>query len=240
MQTQYTPYASALKDRLNKGGGNRGGKGNAAGQGRANPVAPVPYSGTYDSTVAGLNQNLSSTQADLAGQGLALDQQYGFGADQSNPYSVARQLERKSMQERTGITNSQAASGQLYAGSTSNAFNAQAYGAGQEQDAALRDYLAKKSGIASQGVTAQNTYEQGANTAYAQKLQDALNQAPDPQEATQAPNGSGGGGGGQGGNQQGQGGGQNQGNNQQGGKPKKGEYNATHEHGKPIKKGKGR
>jgi hypothetical protein len=189
LETPYSDRLAALKQKLQKHPNRQGLQnrvqtlqGKQQGFKQAQP-APVPYNGQYDSSLASLNQNLQSTQTDLQGQGLSLEQQYGFGSDTSNPYSVARQLERKGQQERTGIGNSMAAQGQLYAGATSNAYNDQAWNHGQEQDSALRDYLAKKASLASQGTQAQNTYEQGSQEAYAQRLQDALNQPVDPTEA---------------------------------------------------------
>ncbi len=190
IQTPYSDRLAALRQRLDKHPNRKGLQkqvsrlGGKNQQYKSNLQAPTPYSGEYDSTVAGLNQNYNSSQADLAGQGLALEQQYGFGSDQSNPYSVARQLERKNQQERMGINTTSAASGHLYDGSTSNAYANQAWNQGQAQDSALRDYLGSKASLASQGVNARNDYEQGVSSAYAQRLQDALNQPPDPTEAT--------------------------------------------------------
>ena len=189
IQTPYSDRLAALKQKLQKhpnreGLQNRvqGLKGKQQGY-LANQPAPTPYSGAYDSQVASLGSSLQHTQTDLAGQNLALQQQYGFGADQSNPFSVARQLERQYGQRKAGTQNSYAAQGQLYAGSLSDAKGADRYDYEQSQDSALRDYQAKLAGLSSQGVQAQDQYEQGSADAYAQRLQDALSQAPDPTEA---------------------------------------------------------
>jgi hypothetical protein len=177
IQTPHSDRLAALKQKLQKHPGRQGGKQQQPYQ------APTPYSGAYDSTVAGLGQSLQHTQTDLAGQGLALQQQYGFGADQSNPFSVARQLERSYGQRRMGTETSAAAGGHLYDGSLSTQKSADRYDYEQSQDSALRDYQAKLAGLTSEGVQAQDQYEQGTADAYAQRLQDALSQPPDPTEA---------------------------------------------------------
>ena len=189
LQTPYTDRLQALRQRLQKhpkreGLQNRVQNVRQKQQSylRAQP-APLPYSGAYDSTMAAQNQTLASTQADLAGQGLALEQQYGFGTDTSNPFSVARQLERGYQQRRAGTQNSYAAAGQLYAGSQNDALGADRMDYEQSQDAAMREYLSQKASLASQGTQAQNAYSQNQASAYAEALQAALNQPPDPQEA---------------------------------------------------------
>lgn len=247
-ENPYAPRLDTLRDRLQKHPGrdklrDQLQRVRAKSQGfKAAQPAPVPYSGAYDSTMAGLGKTLADTQSDLAGQGLAVEQQYGFGSDQSNPFSIARQLERRQAQQRNQTTNSYAASGQLYAGSLSNQYGTDSYNAELDRDEAIRDYLSKQAGLATQGRQAQETYTTSANEAYIQKLQDALNQPPDPQEASKPSGGQGGGQGGGGGNYEAQ---ERDRKERERKKKeeddrKRGEFNRTHEHGKPIKKGKGK
>lgn len=152
-----------------------------------NRESPIPYSGAYDSTVAGLNQDFSNSQADLAGQRLATEQQFGFGADKSNPFSVARQLERQYGQRTAGTNNSYAASGQLYAGSLSNAKREDRYQHEQATDQQIREYQSRLAEISSRGRDLQADYDQGVLDAEAKRLEDGLSQPVDPTEAAGPP-----------------------------------------------------
>src|SRR5690606_5198352 len=76
-----------------------------------NTPQDIPYSSQFESTVGMLNRNLQQKQADIAGRRLATEQQYGFGADQSNPFSVARTLEQNFHNQRRATLNSMARQG---------------------------------------------------------------------------------------------------------------------------------
>lgn len=162
-------------------------KGKAYSYGQENYTAPTPYSGAYDSTVAGLTNEFNQSQSEIAGQTLATEQQYGFGGDTSNPFSQARLLERNRLQQQNRTQNSYAGAGQLYSGALSNAKGADQFNAAQSLDTSQRDYMGKLAELRDQGVRNQNTLTSGRNDAYSQRIEDALNQAPDPSEAPKPP-----------------------------------------------------
>lgn len=147
---------------------------------------PIPYSGAYDTTVATATDDLNQDTADIAGRRLALKQQYGIG-DDSNPYSLARQLETQYKQNTTGTNNSYAASGQLYAGSLTNAQNANRSNFGQAQDSLLRQYQAADAGLTAEQLAAERRQRDTVADAEATRLEDALNTPVDPAEAAPVP-----------------------------------------------------
>ncbi len=153
-----------------------------------NTPQDIPYSSQFESTVGMLNRNLQQTLADIAGRRLATEQQYGFGADQSNPFSVARTLEQNFHNQRRATLNSMARQGQLYAGSLSNARAADRMGFERQLDTAQRQYQGDLGDLAREEMLAQQAYDEDFLAADAQRLESALNQPLDPSSAPQAPN----------------------------------------------------
>ena len=194
----YGPYQDRAKE-LRRKLGKPGGASNQKIRGRLERLqgraffarqpqgpSPVPYSGQYESTVGGLRNQLNQTQADLTGQGLALDQSYGIG-DTSNPYAQARQLERQHQQRTLGTNTSLASQGQLYSGAMNNAQSSNRFAFGQASDELLRSYQAEKAGLAREGLGAERDYQTGVLDAEAERLEDALNRPVDPSEAPPVP-----------------------------------------------------
>lgn len=76
-----------------------------------------------------------------------IENDYGLGADASNPYSRAKLLEQSYQQNQRGANTSYASQGQLYSGAYQNAkdYNARNYAVGQ--DRLQREYQGAKDQI---------------------------------------------------------------------------------------------
>lgn len=151
------------------------------------PQTPPNYSSEYETTVGKLNRDLSQTQSDLAGRGLATEQQYGFGEDQSNPFSRANMLQRQYQQGSAMATNSYASQGQLYSGALSRAQAENRFGFEQGMDTSLREYQAELSDLSRQRLGAQSTYDEGVAAAEASRLEEGLQDRPEASEAPATP-----------------------------------------------------
>jgi hypothetical protein len=151
------------------------------------PPSPLPYSSAYESAVGRANRDLSSSQADITGRELATEQQYGFGADQSNPWSRANQLQRGFATQQSATTNTMAGRGQLYSGATSNARASDRMGFEQDLDSSQRDYLAQLADYSRQRVGAQQSYDDQLAAAEAARLEEGLSKRPEASEAPKTP-----------------------------------------------------
>lgn len=108
--------------------------------------SPTPWDSSYEQAVSGAQRNYLNTTANLNLAEQTAQQDYGlapgFNDYQSNPYSRAAALEQSyKTANRATITT---AGNQLYAGSTSNALNANrsTYGAGRDAlEKSYRDAL---------------------------------------------------------------------------------------------------
>jgi len=194
IETPYDERIQRLRDRINKKPGPalqarlrlaklRKKKYNYIQQ---NTPEDIPFSARAETTIAQAQRNLQATQADIAGRRLAAEQQYGFGADQSNPFSVARMLEQNYHNQRQATLNAMARQGQLYAGSLSNARAADRFNFERSLDEAQREYQAQLADLSRAELAAQLDFEQAQDEARLQALEDAIN-APLP-PAPKAPN----------------------------------------------------
>lgn len=146
---------------------------------------PIPYDSGYDTTVATTTDDLNQQTADIAARKAALAQQYGIG-DDSNPYSLARQLENTYKQNTTGTNNSYAASGQLYSGSLQNAQNSNRTNYSQSQDSLLRQFQGEQGALDAELLGDQRTARDTIQGAATKRLETALNTPVDP-STTPAP-----------------------------------------------------
>lgn len=76
-----------------------------------------------------------------------IENQYGYGADVSNPFSEAMLLQHDYQANQRGTTNSYASQGQLYSGAYQNAKNYNARQYAIADDAARRRYQSAKDAI---------------------------------------------------------------------------------------------
>ncbi len=146
----------------------------------------LPFNAAADTTISGLRNTYAQTLSSLAGQESNTRQQYGFD-DQTNPYSIAAQLQTDYNQRKAGTLNSYAGSGQLYSGATQNALNADQTAYLQGTDSAARNYDAALAKIQNDRVSASNALTQGTQQADAKALQDAANATIDPSMAPALP-----------------------------------------------------
>ena len=220
--TQYDNRLNTLRDKLGQKGGPSNKdlrkkiqdvKGNKqsfnAGAG-ASP-APIPYSSQYESTLGQANLKRDQSLVGQAGERSAIKQSYGF-EDASNPFSIARGLERQNAERTAGTQNSYAASGQLYAGSLNTAKASDRFTFEQDLDQAQREYATRLAENSQAGIDTANDFADASLDAKAAALEEALSKAPNP--ALAPPKKKNKGKGNQGGNQGGQGNQNNQGGNQ--------------------------
>lgn len=81
------------------------------------PAPPAqPLDPQFESYKATATRNLQTSQLGGAYQSAQIGNEYGFGADKSNPYSQAKLLEESWKRSKLGTTNSYASSGQLNSG----------------------------------------------------------------------------------------------------------------------------
>lgn len=151
------------------------------------PPTPPAYSSAYETAVGRANRDLGASQADITGRELATEQQYGFGADKSNPFSRANMLQKSFTTGQKTVTNSMAGRGQLYSGATSNALAANRSNYEQGLDSNLREYQAALADYARQRVGAQQHYDETVSAAEAQRLESGLEDRPEGTEAPQTP-----------------------------------------------------
>jgi hypothetical protein len=189
--TKYDNRITNLRERIDKPGQQRGAQkrlNRLQGrrelyQDRNRPPTPLPFNAEYESTVGRLNRDKANTQADIAGQRLATESQFGFGNDTSNPFSQARLLERQYQQRRSGTTNSYAGAGQLYSGALSNQRNADSFAGQQSLDTALREYQTRLADLNAGELKSQTGYDDSLAAAEAKRLEAALQEPVDPSEA---------------------------------------------------------
>lgn len=80
-------------------------------------VAPAPpIDPEFEAYKVGANRNVALADADATYQLGRIDNQYGLGADQSNPYSQAKLLEESYKRSTRGTENSYASMGQRNSG----------------------------------------------------------------------------------------------------------------------------
>jgi hypothetical protein len=176
---------------LRQGGPGGSGKAQDGPGGHSKPGGspnPIPWSAQYETTTGAAGRDFNQTNLDLAGQEQAVKQSYGF-EDKTNPYSQAAQLERQYGQQRNQTNNSYAAQGQLYAGSLSNARNADSYTHDQSYDTLRRGYQGSLDQIARARIDAQNKLTDTNQQADVDRLQAAIAQTPEPATAP-APTGN--------------------------------------------------
>jgi hypothetical protein len=96
-----------------------------SGLGTLTPAAPAPnpyvqqappIDPMYEAYKVSAQRNTALADADAAYQTARIENQYGLGADRSNPYSDAKLLEDSYLRSQRGTTNSYAAQRQLYSG----------------------------------------------------------------------------------------------------------------------------
>lgn len=143
-------YVVTAQERLaraqaRQGRGRAGGA--ARGRGRSRGRSPMPFDSTAAREAAALGNEGADARASLAGRLSSAENDLGFGAGASNPYSQTAELRSQADSQRRGITNG--AGNQLYAGATANAQSSarSEYDKGQKQ---LEDqYAAEQADFAS-------------------------------------------------------------------------------------------
>jgi hypothetical protein len=156
-------------------------------QQRQRPQTPPDYSSQYETDVSKLTRDLSQTQSDIAGRQLATEQQYGFGSDQSNPFSRANELQRQYQQGQAMVTNSYASQGLGYSGAHSRAQAQNRLGFERDMDTSLRQYQGELADYARQNLGAQTEYDEGVSAAEAARLDQGLQDRPEASEAPATP-----------------------------------------------------
>ena len=142
---------------------------------------PLPWSSQYETSVGGLGRDLNLANAGFAAEEANLRQSYGFD-DPSDPFSRARQIQQNFERANRGTLNNYAGSGQLYAGSLSNARTIDRNNYERDHDAARKEYAAALQDLAMRRAQAQSDYDQGVLGAEADRLEYALSERPDPME----------------------------------------------------------
>lgn len=163
----------------------------------ANPT-PMPWDSAYEQSVGNARAKYNNA---LINAGLAqttAQQEYGldtgFNDYQANPYSRAALLEQSFQRANRGSTNSYASSGQLYAGSLSNALTANRSSYGESRDSLEKTYRAALQEIEDRKTQARNDMNDeiaGAgwdrvSAASAADLQPDTSPAPKPAQQKQA------------------------------------------------------
>ncbi len=104
------------------------------------------------------NQNLVAGQDEST-----IRQNYGFDSEYaSNPYTKANLLQRAAETQFNRTTNTAAASGHLYSGSTSNQRGYDEFKSGLERDQAMKEYASALQGVDRSRLGAQTDYTLGA------------------------------------------------------------------------------
>jgi len=150
--------------------------------------APLPWNAQYQSTVGGLQRDYRDIMAQQQLQKTGIEQEYGLN-DYSDPYSRARLLERSFQQGQQGTTNAMASRGQLYSGATQRARERGVFDYGQQQHALRGEYQQRLSGLDQERLAAERELRQGTAEAQAGRLEEALEERPDPSEAPPAAGG---------------------------------------------------
>lgn len=143
----------------------------------------MPWNAAYETTTGNLRKEQADTQANLAYQRAGVEQEYGFN-DTSDPYARANLLQRSYQQGQLGTTNSMAARGQLYSGATQRARETNTFNMGQNLNALRGEYQQKMYGLDQDRLQSDQTYRRGLEDAEARRLESALEERPDPAEAS--------------------------------------------------------
>lgn len=151
-------------------------------------ASPMPVNPQFGADVNAAQLNLSTTtQQNEAARG-QLGSEYGLGVDKSgnviddhsNPYSRAAALQTAHDNAVRGTDTSYAAQGQLYAGSRINAQNYNETQSLKGRDALIRDFMARRTGLANSDTAANNAYLNAISSASAANTQYALDHPPPP------------------------------------------------------------
>lgn len=133
----------------------------------------------YQATLQANQNRYNTTTAGLDNQERQLGVNYGmgqYGGDiASNPYSRAALLQRSYDQNQKRSLNSMAAAGQLYSGSTTNAYNLNRFNRDQASDALAKDFQARIDRIGFERRAAQDQLA----TENAQALRESVSDMPD-------------------------------------------------------------
>lgn len=107
-------------------------------------ATPLPWDSNYELAVGGARNKYNSALINAGYAQTAAQQEYGldpgFNDYKANPYSRAALLEQSYLKANRGSNTSYAAQGQLYAGSLSNALDANRSAYGQSRDSLEKAY----------------------------------------------------------------------------------------------------
>lgn len=193
IESPYNERIARLKQKIRrKPGQNPGMKNRLQGlkydryqQQQAQPVSQ-PFNARYDTSMAGLGRDRDLATSNLDYNQQRVTQDYGFD-DPSNPFSRAALLERTYQQQRSGTLNSYAGAGQLYSGALTRARDADRFNYEQGRGALRGSYDETLRDLAVRRLEAQNTYQSGAEGAEAQRLEDSINERPEPGSVPKPP-----------------------------------------------------
>jgi len=169
-------------------GGNRPVAKPKSGAGAAGaPAAPytgAPWDSQYELSSAGATSKYNNANIGLDYKEQAYKQDYGLDAGfndyKTNPYSRASLLEQSYQRANRGSTNSYAAAGQLYAGSTQNALGYNRDAVGQERDQLQKSYSAALQGVSAERLAASDRKNEEINNAGWSRLERAEGEPLDP------------------------------------------------------------
>jgi hypothetical protein len=163
----------------------------------AQPATPqaMPVDPGYDAATGAASYNLQAALQAAQYQRGQLGQTYGLGIrpdgsvfdDVSNPYSRAAEQQKAYDRAKRGTTNSMAARGQLYAGSTQNAQNENANVAGRNRDALIREFMGAQQSITQAEQAAQGGYLNATAQAESERIARALANRPAPELVAPTP-----------------------------------------------------
>lgn len=149
--------------------------------------APTPWDSGYEQAVSAARSKYNNTMTGLGLQRTATEQDYGLAPGyndyQSNPYSRAALLESSFQRANRGSLNSYAASGQLYAGSLSNALGGDRSSYDRNRDSLSKAYRDALQEIGDRETGAANDKGEAENEAYWRRVEGAEKEPLEPMEA---------------------------------------------------------
>lgn len=141
---------------------------------RRTAPAPSIYDTQFETEIGQGRRNLQQKQADIAGQRAATEQKYGFGADKSNPFAVAKQLQEDYRTRQGKTLGSYARAGHLYSGALNVAKQVDRRNFEQALDRQQRAYQAELADLAREEMLARQQFGERQIAAGAESLERAL------------------------------------------------------------------
>lgn len=115
--------------------------------GQVVPVPQLPLDPAQEAAKVSNQRNLGISEATSVYDTGQIENEYGLGADKSNPYSRAKLLEDSYKRSQRGTLNSMASMGQLYSGAYGRAQRENTRNYNIAYDQLSRDYTGKLRGV---------------------------------------------------------------------------------------------